>query len=411
MFLNIRSPFLRLKSQFFSRKPEPYLKDRNIPLEGSYEYDLKFLRRHKRVVELSDSEGLSKIIVCPELQGRVMTSTTRGNDGYGFGWINYDLIASGSLNKKINSFGGEDRFWIGPEGGQYSIFFEPCTAIDFNHWRVPSVIDTESFEIVKCSGNSVFMKKKFQVINFQNVSFIGNIDRSIHLLDKGNINNAIGIEIPDSVTSVGFESRNKLTNKGLTRWTKDNGLLCIWILGTQNASDFSTVIIPYKQIPDTEPANLITSYYNPLDAKRLRILKNAIFFKGDGEYWSKIGLSHIHCVPVMGSYDSKRQCLTIIQFSFDKTKSDYMKMTWELQKDPYNGDIINSYNDGLSSQGDRLGNFYELESCSPAYELENGESFSHMHRTMHFEGKKEDLNRISEYILGVNLLNITDVFS
>ena len=39
------------------------------------------------------------------------------------GWLNREAIASGERKEHINVFGGEDRFWLGPEGGQFSIFF------------------------------------------------------------------------------------------------------------------------------------------------------------------------------------------------------------------------------------------------------------------------------------------------
>ena len=30
----------------------------------------------------------------------------------------------------MNGFGGEDRFWLGPEGGQFSIFFKKDDPFD-----------------------------------------------------------------------------------------------------------------------------------------------------------------------------------------------------------------------------------------------------------------------------------------
>src|SRR5436309_3173320 len=75
-------------------------------------------------VELQpDRTSDARIVVCPELQGRVMTSTATGMGGLSFGWINRDLISSGGKRPHINAYGGEDRFWLGPEGGQFSIFF------------------------------------------------------------------------------------------------------------------------------------------------------------------------------------------------------------------------------------------------------------------------------------------------
>ena len=89
-----------------------------------FEDDIEFLAKHTKVVVLSDKEGNARVAVNPDLQGRVMTSTAGGPDGPSFGWINRELIASGVNNVHMNAFGGEDRFWLGPEGGQFSIFFK-----------------------------------------------------------------------------------------------------------------------------------------------------------------------------------------------------------------------------------------------------------------------------------------------
>src|SRR5688572_19034005 len=64
--------------------------------KGSFGYDLDFLKeQHKDLVVLSDDSSKAQLIVLPAYQGRVMTSTAAGNEGASFGWINYDLIASG----------------------------------------------------------------------------------------------------------------------------------------------------------------------------------------------------------------------------------------------------------------------------------------------------------------------------
>ena len=92
--------------------------------------DLAFLKKHTDVVILSDTSGNSQVAVLPTLQGRTMTSTAEGMDGLSFGWINRELIASGKTVEHINVYGGEDRFWIGPEGGQFSVFFKKDVPFD-----------------------------------------------------------------------------------------------------------------------------------------------------------------------------------------------------------------------------------------------------------------------------------------
>ena len=45
----------------------------------SFEDDLDFLREHKEVIVLSDESGQAQVLVVPDYQGRVMTSTARGD--------------------------------------------------------------------------------------------------------------------------------------------------------------------------------------------------------------------------------------------------------------------------------------------------------------------------------------------
>ena len=115
--------------------------DRDQGRPFNFGEDVDFLREFKSVVLLSDESGLAQVAVVPEYQGRVMTSTAEGMDGASFGWINYELIESGKLEPHINLFGGEDRFWMGPEGGQFAIFFKAGDPFDLEHWQVPEVID------------------------------------------------------------------------------------------------------------------------------------------------------------------------------------------------------------------------------------------------------------------------------
>ena len=75
---------------------------------------------------------------------------------------------------------------------------------------------------------------------------------------------------------------------------------------------------------------------------------------------------------------------------------------WELQDEPFKGDVVNSYNDGLPSPGAAkpLGPFYELESSSPALALKPGESATHNHRTIHLQGDEAAICRIGKSLLG-----------
>ena len=69
---------------------------------------------------------------------------------------------------------------------------------------------------------------------------------------------------------------------------------------------------------------------------------------------------------------------------------------WEIQKQPYRGDVVNSYNDGPPAPGAKpLGPFYELETSSPAAALGPGGSLTHVHRTFHFQGERAVLDALA----------------
>lgn len=86
---------------------------------GTYAYDRAFFaERGIETLELTSEDGASRVLVIPAYQGRVMTSSAAGDTGDSYGWINYKFIEKGELNPQFNPVGGEERFWIGPEGGR-----------------------------------------------------------------------------------------------------------------------------------------------------------------------------------------------------------------------------------------------------------------------------------------------------
>src|SRR5689334_9779593 len=108
--------------------------------------EVAFLQKHTKVVVLTDGQGM-RVAVAPDLQGRVMTSSARGEAGPGYGWINRDLVASPTRDVHFNPYGGEDRFWLGPEGGQFAVFFKPGEPFDLAHWYTPPAVDTEPYPV------------------------------------------------------------------------------------------------------------------------------------------------------------------------------------------------------------------------------------------------------------------------
>jgi hypothetical protein len=209
------------------------------------------------------------------------------------------------------------------------------------------------------------------------------------------------------VKAVAFESDNSITNKGTKAWDKKTGMLSIWILSMMNASEKTTVAVPYKQGDSAKLGKIVTDdYFGKVPADRLRVQNGLMLFKADASHRSKIGVSPARALPVAGSYDAVNNVLTIAQFSLHEGTTDYVNSLWKIQDHPFAGDAVNSYNDG-PIDGKQMGKFYEVESSSPAAALAPEKSMHHMHRTIHLKGSKEELNKIAIKLLGAGVDNIT----
>ena len=134
-----------------------------------YSADKDFLNRYTETIELK--KGESTLLIVPEWQGRVMTSTCEGDNGFSFGWINYKLISSGDTLAHMNPYGGEERLWLGPEGGQYALFFKKGDPFEFEYWQTPPLLDTEEFDIDSLSDTEVVFSKKGELTNYSGHNF------------------------------------------------------------------------------------------------------------------------------------------------------------------------------------------------------------------------------------------------
>jgi hypothetical protein len=371
-------------------------------VKGSYAYDAEFLKKYtKKVIELQDEKGNAKVLLSADYQGRVMTTTATGDSGMAFGWINYDLISSGEEKKQFNPVGGEERFWIGPEGGQYSIYFQPGDSFTIKNWQVPPVIDTATYDVLRADKSQVVFTKKASLRNYSGTIFDIKIERKISLLNKDQLAAKLNISIPDSIHFVGFETENRIQNTGKNDWVKEKGLLSIWLLGMFTPTPQTLVIIPFH--PRSDASSFITkNYFGEIPASRLSISDSVLFFSCDGKFRSKIGLSPVIAKPIAGSFDFQKNILTIIIPEI-KNDSPYVNSKWEIQKEPFKGDVINSYNDGPLADGSQLGFFYEIESSSPALELKKGETGEYRETTCHFQGDYHALRQLALQLLGVDL--------
>lgn len=375
--------------------------------ENSFRDDASFLAKHFDIHTLQNAEG-ARAIVIPELQGRTMTSSSQGDEGQSYGYIKYDTFGS-PHDPQINLFGGEDRIWISPEGGQFSVFFEPEVPMEYANWRTPKILDSIPYDVVEKSDSLITTKQSTALKNMSGYVFDIELKRTVELLSREAAAGHLNADIT-GVSLVAHESRNTLTNTGNNTWQQETGLIGLWSLCMSKPSLGATLMIPFRKGSESELGTIVTSdYFGKLDTTRLAVNEKLgmIFLLGDGEYRSKLGLSEKRALPFLGSWDSQRGVLTVAQFSMPETAPHgYTNNLWEHQDDPYCGDVINGYNDGPNESGGKLGGFYELETVSPAYALSPGESCTHMHRTIRIEGQREKLDSIAKAVFGVSLAEV-----
>jgi hypothetical protein len=236
-----------------------------------------------------------------------------------------------------------------------------------------------------------------QVDNYGGETFDLAVERTVRLLNAAEVGSLLN-RPPDGLKWVAYESINRITNAGSTEWSEDRGLVSIWILGMMNTFGTSWVVVPF----DGPREAINDAYFGRIPADRLAVRDGYALFKADGNHRSKLGIPAAHAENVVGSYSPEADILTIIDFDIPEDASRYVNSMWEMQDDPYGGDVVNSFNDGPPG----VGGFYELESSSPALALKPGESYTHRHRTIHVSGDTDALDSLSETVLGVRASKI-----
>lgn len=379
--------------------------------KGTFGYDLNYLsEKDEGLIVLKSEDGQAQIILSAKYQGKVFTSTAGGLDGMSHGFVNYDFFDSGVVDEHMNGFGGEDRFWLGPEGGQYSVYFEPGKEQIYDNWHTPKAIDIEAWDTKNVTSDEAVFSKDTEIKNYQGNILKIAIERKISMLSDQEISNKLGIDVPQSVKSVAYQTDNKIVNNNDFEWTPETGTVCIWMLDMFNPSEKAVTVIPYHVGDEKELGKVVTSdYFGEIPADRLIDTDGVLYFKTDGKSRGKLGMNAKRTQAVAANYDPVSKRLTIVTFS-NNPAATYLNQEWNPEKNPLLGDALNAYNDGPLEDGSIMGPFLELESCSPAAFLKPNESLTHMHNVYHFIGEESDLSPVCEKLLGVTIEKIKSIF-
>jgi hypothetical protein len=282
-----------------------------------------------------------------------------------------------------------------------------------DNWFTPPALNTGAFQVDAADAKSCRLSRRVRVTNVGEYTFDLDVTRDVRLLDAEQFGkhfsaDAAKMAKEGAAKMVAFESVNTAKNVGPTDWTMRNGLVSIWTLGQFPTGEETAVIVPYKAGSEAELGPVVQSdYFGEPPAERLKVTPQAVLFRGDGKFRSKLGVSQKRAVPFAGAIDFKTGVLTLVQFSVpaDPAALLYVNNTWKMPQDkPYAGDVFNSYNDGPAKPGVKaMGGFYELETLSPTRPLVKGESLNHSHRTFHLQADAPTLAKLAKATLGVDL--------
>ncbi len=377
-----------------------------------------FIARHARTVVLEKANA--RAVIVPDWQARVAISTDDVRAGESFGWINREAIAGGilspdaakgTLKEHIHAFGGEERFWLAPEGGQFCFYFPPGKSFEFSNWKVPAALDTEPFQIEERGTDFARFRREMTLRNYSGSTFKISCERTVSLIGAGELAAALKTDFDASkVSFAAIKSQNRITNAGETPWTEKTGMPAIWLLGMFDASDAATIAVPIKKSPDGKE-NITDDYFGKIPPDRLKIRSGLLLMRADGRSRGKIGVPPECSTGMAAAYDSATKTLTlVIALTPAGAGAKYVNNRWEIQGNPFEGDAVNAYNDGPVN-GAQMGRFFELETTSPALPLKPRESFEYSQLTVHLRGDAEQLDKISKKVLGAGIEEISSAFA
>ena len=202
----------------------------------------------------------------------------------------------------MNVFGGEDRFWLGPEGGQYALYFKPGDPFDLPHWQTPAPFDWEPWDIADQSAGHVRFQKRMSLVNYS--------ERRSTSTSTARCGCWAAPTPPACWGRCPTPSAGRLR----VRQHRDQRRRTAVDAEARARVDLDPRAVPARRRDDDRHpfAAALTSRWADRQRCLLRqgpersapATADAILFKADGRYRSKIGLSPARTLGVAGSYDA-----------------------------------------------------------------------------------------------------------
>jgi hypothetical protein len=375
--------------------------------KGTLDDDLAFLRTHGPV-EVLASPGGGVVAVSARWQGRVMTSAVEAH-GASLGFIHRAFLEAGKTGTPFDNYGGEDRFWLGPEGGQFGLYFPPGARFAIGSWQTPHTMQEGEWDVRSRDAAHVTFAHTMHVQSWSGTAFDVAVERTVRVLSADEVRARFGEGPPAGTKWVAFESDNTITNAGSRPWTRESGLLSVWILGMYAPAADARVVVPFDPAGSGPVVN--DAYFGKIAPERLHVHEREgwMGLVADGRQRGKLGVGPARARAALGSFTPSERLLTLVTYGKPaRAPNGYVNSAWAQQSDPYGGDVVNAYNDGPTEPGKpSLGGFYEIETSSPAAALAPGESMRHVHTTLHVVGDVASLEPLAKSVLGVSLSDVT----
>ena len=378
--------------------------ERALPEGPTFAEDVDLLREHADAVVLEAPSG-ARVLVAPRYQGRVMTSAFDADEP-GNGWVNRAAVADPTVRPHINVYGGEERLWLGPEGGQFGLFFAPGAPFTFERWQTPALLDTLPWPVTRRTETSVSLAVDGELVNRAGTRLRLRLDRTVRILaSPAEVAGALGARLPEGVEAVGYVTDNGITNTGDAPWVRETGVPSIWLLGMLRHGERARIVVPVRPGPDTALGPRVNdAYFGKIAADRLAVRENFVVLRADGRSRGKIGVGPRRARDTLGAWNPETGVLTVVRFTRDPAATEYVNSSWSEQREPLGGDVANAYNDGPPAPGAApLGPFFELESSSPALPLVAGQRATHRQATVHLRGDRGALDTLARSLLGAGL--------
>ena len=324
----------------------------------SYGEAREFLVKHTELVELTNGEG-ARVAVCPQWQGRVMTSTCGGMEGPSFGFINDEFITAGKPNLHFNNYGAEERLWLSPEGGQFSLWFEPGKPQNLDNWFTPPAFNEGAWKVVSAPADAAPHGHDDEAP--EHLGHAAASRRQPRRPLAGQFRSAADPRrgSGEEDRRPGREERGLRDRQPLDQPRRRHdprerpGFDLDPGHDELRAADGGDRALQAGRRGRVGPV-VKSDYFGAVPHQRLRTLPEAVLLRADGNWRSKIGISQRRARNLLGSIDFQNNVLTLVHFSMpaDPTRELYMNNQWGGPlAEPYRGDVANSYNDGPPAPG------------------------------------------------------------